>query len=249
MANQDVFTPPNSETPNPVEQNDVTPEALLAQIKNDNGEQKYSDVTKGLQALIHSQEHIKTVEASAAQLAAEKAALEERLKEAATLESVVDRLSARPQAEAEPVINPAVPAVVDEKALDSLIEQRLTVREQATIRASNRAVVNEALEKAYGDKAAEVLQTKAAEMGITPAKMGELAEDSPTLVTNLFFNGAQKGTPAVTTSTINIAPGTGEPEPLKAPEKSLLSGATSDEQADFMRRVKEETYRRLGVET
>lgn len=243
MSNQDVFT----DEPKPSELS--TPEELLAAIKNENGEQKYADVEQGLKALIHSQEHISTVEANYKKLAEEKQALEDKLKEASTLDEVVNRLSASQagQVEETPTQSPPTQAV-DEEALANLVSNMISQRDENEKRRANRQAVQAKLVETYGDKASEVLSAKAAEVGSTTEDLGKLAETSPQLVLNLF-NGQGQPTANPSTSTINMSNVQPTPEKLKAPEKSLLVGASTQDITDFMKQVKEEVNQELGVET
>jgi hypothetical protein len=67
------------------------------------------------------------------------------------------------------------------------------------------------------------------------------------LVLELFNTSAPKG-PTPTTSSVNTSGfKPQEQDALKRPEKSLLSGATSKQQAEFMRQIKERVYARNGI--
>ena len=67
------------------------------------------------------------------------------------------------------------------------------------------------------------------------------------MVLALFNVQASQGAKP-TTGSVSIPSSYKPPrEELKRPEKSLLSGATSKDQAEFMRKIKEDVYAKYGV--
>ena len=83
-------------------------------------------------------------------------------------------------------------------------------------------------------------------MGKSVEDLGALAANDPKLVLELFST--------VSAPSEGMTPPGGTPPPnkdngeLQAPSKSVLQGATAKEQKEFMLKVKEDTYKRLGVE-
>jgi len=59
--------------------------------------------------------------------------------------------------------------------------------------------------------------------------------------------GEKVGNTSPTTTSYNISAQPQAIEPVTAPKKSVLSGATAREQAEHMRAIKEEVYRKHGI--
>lgn len=74
---------------------------------------------------------------------------------------------------------------VSEDALKSLVENVVTQRERQATVSANLQTVNTQLEQVYGDKAADVVKTKAAELNMSVDRLKALAEESPTAFFNL----------------------------------------------------------------
>ncbi|MNY19707.1 hypothetical protein D3C86_1531530 [compost metagenome] len=162
------------------------------------------------------------------------------------MEDVVSRLTASQQ-QAQVKDEPPVTSGLDEQAVMNLVKNVLTQTEQQNSAKSNVLQVQNTLKAKYGEKTIEVLDAKASELGTTRQQLGELASTNPALVLALF--GTQASNNAKPTTTSVTIPSSYQPprEELKRPEKSLLSGATSREQAEFMRKVKADIYAKYGV--
>jgi len=90
-----------------------------------------------------------------------------------------------------------------------------------------------------------MVQAKAKELNTTPEALGALAATSPDMILALFNN--KTTSPSVTNSSFNLGFNKPAEAPLGRPEKGLLSGATSAEQREFMRKVKAEVYKKHGI--
>lgn len=214
----------------------------LASIKNERGEPKYKDLPTALDALRHSQEYIPNLKGENETLKQTVERLTRELEERKNLEETIERLTS-PKQESTP---PGEQALSEEK-IAALLEQRLNAYEQEKIQTSNARQVEAALVERYGDKAREVVQQKCEEYGMTPAQMEALARTNPKAVTALFeVKPSPQGKP--TTSSINIPPSRSpQEEQIKAPEKSLLTGATTKDQVEFIRKIRESVYREHGI--
>ncbi|UCW44315.1 hypothetical protein, partial [Pseudomonas phage PPAY] len=62
-----------------------------------------------------------------------------------------------------------------------------------------------------------------------------------------LFNASTNSVKLNTATSLNTQLNAPERQPLQRPEKSLLKGATSKEQAEFMRRIREEVYAQHGI--
>jgi len=126
-----------------------------------------------------------------------------------------------------------------------MIEATLNKRTEAQTSTSNSQKVNDALVSSYGDKASAVVQSKAKELNITPEELGVLAAKSPDMVLALFTNS--NTSTSLTTGSYNKGFSTPEDKPLGRPEKSLLSGSTTQAQLDYMKLIKEQVYKKYNV--
>lgn len=221
----------------------------LKKIVNEDGQPKYDSVQKALEALDHSQRYIpelkQQLESRDEELARIKAELEKR----ESVEDVVKRLTKTDGQEQQPQSR-ETPEVsgLDEQSAKQLFEQMIEDREKTRSYQDNRSKVNQALAGKFGEKTSEVVRKKAEELGTTAKELGDLASRNPQMALALFDSGGSKG-PSPTTSSINSASYKPTEEELQPPERSLLAGATSKEQAAYMRKIKEDVYRRYGVTT
>lgn len=217
---------------------------LLSSIKNERGEQKYDSLPKALEGLTHAQQYIPELKSQLSAKDQEIEQLRSALAQRESVEEVVSRLTAKnqPQEQGTP---PAVSGL-DESAVMKLMQDMLSKREQESVQQANLRQVEKALKDKFGDKAREVIQAQMQETGLTSEDFKSLAARSPGAVLKLF--NASTGMPSkTTTSSMNIPPLRVEQEPLKAPEKSLLAGATSREQTDYMQEIKRRVYERNGI--
>lgn len=245
-----------ADQPNVFENNAVvTPQAtssdpqyadLLNGIKNESGAPKYDSVPKALEGLANAQQYIPELKSKLSAQEQEILALKAELDKRAAVEDVVTRLTAQ-QSQPQGQGQPTATSGLDEQAVLQLVQSALGQAKQADQAKMNQAQVQQALATRYGEKANEVVVQKAQELGTTPKQLGELASQNPALVLALFNASAQPGVKPTTGSVTIPASYMSEKPTLGRPEKSLLSGATSKEQAEFMRRIKEEVYAKYDV--
>ena len=76
--------------------------------------------------------------------------------------------------------------------------------------------------------------------------MRELSQESPQAVLSLFGTAQPKQGASVTLGSQSF-PASPPQDDLVLPKKSLLSGATSKDQAAFMAQIKERVYKRNGI--
>lgn len=249
MADQpNVFDSNTPVEPQQVQQPSVTDPYvdLLRMVKNENGDTKYDSIPKAIEGLVHAQQYIPQLKTELQQKEAELAALKAQLTQTQSLEEVVSRLTATQQ-QAQVKDEPPVTGGLDEQAVVNLVKNFLSQSEQQKSAQSNVQKVQEALSNKYGEKTVEVLEAKAKELGTTRQKLGELASENPNLVLALFGTQAPNGAKPTTTS--QTIPSSYQPprEELKRPEKSLLSGSTSKQQTEFMRKIKADVYAKYGI--
>ena len=219
---------------------------LLGGILNEQGKPKYDSIPKALEGLANAQQYIPELKSTLSQKDQEIAALKAELEKRAAVEDVVTRLTAnqsQPQGQGQP---PATSGL-DQEAVLNLVRQQL---EQSNVEAqakTNYAQVQQALSQKFGEKARDVIQQKANELGTSPQELGRLASQNPKMVLALF-NAEAKPSVKPTTGSVNIPPYSTQMPELERPTRSLLSGATSKEQAEYMRKIKEHIYAKHNVQ-
>lgn len=240
-----VETQPTGGAPVTQPSGDVVFADLLKHIVNENGQQKYDSIPKALEGLAHAQNFIPQLKTEVQLKDAEIAKLRAELEQKQALEEVVGRLTATQQSTVKD--EPPITSGLDEQAVMNLVKQTLMQTKQQESAQANILKVQETLSSKYGEKTVEVLESKARELGTTRQELGKLASQNPQLVLALFNVQASPGAKPTTTSV--TLPSSYQParDELKRPEKSLLSGSTSKEQAEFMRKIKEDVYAKYGV--
>ena len=217
----------------------------LKKITNPEGQPKYDSIPKALDALDHSQKHITS-------LTEEKLALEkevEKLRDAQANKQSVEEVLERLTAMNAPTGSETPPqSGLDEEAVHKLVQSALNKEKQNSAKTENLTRVHETLTQKFGEKAREVINQKATELGTTPEQLGSLSAENPNLVLALFGTSTSTNSNP-TSSSMRIPAGSVEPEPLAKPEKSLLFGATSKQQAEYMAKIKEAVYRKHNVQT
>jgi len=204
----------------------------------------FSDQLKGIKAeeLTHSQSLIPTLQSQVTALELDKTNLREELAKNKGAQELVDSLTNHQQESQQG--NPSE-TQFGEADVARMLEATLDKREKAQVQTTNADKVQNTLVTTFGAKAQEVVQAKAKELNMTPEALGALAATSPDMVLALF--NSKSTSPSVTNSSFNLHAQQQETTPLGRPEASLLSGATSAEQREFMAKVKAEVYAKHGI--
>jgi hypothetical protein len=117
---------------------------------------------------------------------------------------------------------PSVSSGLDEQAVTSILQQQLAQMEQAKAREANAATVRQALEGKYGDKAEQVFQSKAKELGVDASYLTELAFTAPQMVISQFQGASAKDPQPLGGEGINTA----TLKPSKPEHKPVMRGAS-----------------------
>ncbi len=223
----------------------------LKEIKDESGRQKYSTPEEALKALKHSQEYIPSLKGQLSQYEQEINQLKAELSSRASVEDIVSRLSPKPSQD-NPAATPT-PQGLDEKAVFELINRQLTQRQQDELRLTNLRLVESTLAAKFGDKAKEVLQNKAKELGISMERMKAMAEETPQVVQSLFPS-TQTPTPKPVTGGYNLPSNpAGEVtlgDMLKEAEHKIRTSGQSGykNQMELMAQIKRNVYAQNGIE-
>lgn len=156
----------------------------LEAIKGVNGEQKYKDVMTALDALKHTQDHVKTLED-------ENKALRESKTQSDTIEEALKRLSAK-----DTPTEKTNSEEIDAEKIKSLTAETIKELDAAKKRETNKDEVSKALIAKYGssEKAKEVYLDKAKELGVSVDMLKSLAETSPKAVMAYFGSSTSDST-------------------------------------------------------
>lgn len=243
----DVFSTKEEPTKAPSSSNDVLADRLRA-IVNEKGEQKYDTIEKALEGLANAQGYIPQLKTELQKKEEELVRMKAELESRGSIDDVVSRLTAsKNQDDSRAEATPADVKGLDEKSAMELFERMLAQKKSSEQVQGNRQRVNEELVKSYGDKAAEVIAEKAKQLGVSPEKLGDLAGENPNLVLALF-NAATKSGVNPTTSSANLSQRY-QPQDtgLEKPSKSLLAGASTKDQIEYLRKVRESVYKKHGI--
>lgn len=213
----------------------------LMAIKREDGTPKYDNIEQALDALAHSQAHIRTLEG-------ENSELKTTVSKVSDLERRLTELSGSNRSQEQPAPKTQGSGGLSEEAARELVNRELENRSRQTQALGNLKSVNETLIQKYGseEKAKEAVKLKAVELDMSLKEFEELSKVKPKAV--LAYFGASSTTPVSTNSSTVRLPNTpSTTEQITRPEKSLLSGpgATNRNQIDYYRRIKENVMKKL----
>lgn len=219
----------------------------LMSIKNERGEPKYNSIETALDALKHSQEYIPQIKSEAERWKAEAERLQAELAQRATVEETISKFTTQRTPEA-PSTTTEAPKALDESAVEAMLQRALTAREQKQLAEQNLSAVSAQLTQKYGEKAKEVLASKATELGMSMESVKQIASSSPSAVLAWFNTSSPAPSGAPVRSTVSL-PDTPRDTELKSPSKSLLRGASSKDQIEFLKKIREEVYRKHDIDS
>ena len=217
----------------------------LGMIKNESGEQKYDNVTKALDALAHSQTYIPQLKSEAEAKDVEIARLTEELNKRSSVEDVVSKLTAQ---QAQPETTPQVSGLNEQEVLN-LVQNFSAQQHQQSAELSNEKIVRDSLFSKFGDKTSEVVASKAAELGMSVEGLQKLSQSSPQAALQLFQVQGVTHAPKTTMGSVNIPPTMLQEDVLQPPTKSLLRGASTKDQVEYIRKIKERVYKKHDIQT
>ena len=216
-VDQTVLTPPvqGDETSASVNTDYST---LLASITNQDGTQKYSDIEAALSSLSHTQDHIQRLEQEN----------RDYKDNATSSQELYDMLNQGRDQEQSPEATPPQNVTADDVV--AIINQLKT----NDLKLSNKDKVLGQLSEVFGspEKALEEYTKKAQELNVSTEFLDSISQSSPAAALAYFSKqesnlGPQ---PTGTDTDVRLDPAT---LTNKAPEKSLLSGATTNEIVDY----------------
>tara|TARA_R110002012_G_scaffold12004_4_gene53616 strand:+ start:4032 stop:4775 length:744 start_codon:yes stop_codon:yes gene_type:complete len=242
-TDQDIFNNKDKDG-NPVETSNNPFDDKLKGIVDDTGKPKYESVDKALEALAHSQAHIKTLEGEGSTREEEIKKLREELEKRSTVEDFVNKL-APPTPDTVPKPTNEGGNGLDEAKVAELIANTLNQKDKATMQKNNITSVVNSLKEKFGGAAATEVSNKAKELGMTTEELQAMAADKPTLVLSLF--GEKVSKPQPTTPSHTTSP-RATPESDDNEKRNLLRGGiTSQELTAGWKAIGKDVHEKYGV--
>ena len=214
----------------------------LKSITAEDGRAKYNSVDDALKALKHSQEYIPQLKGKVDSYEAKIAQLEAELAKRSSVEDAVSRLTATESQKAQPAQG------LDVQAVESLVSQVLSKREQQGVAQQNEQLVDNALKEKFGANAYTELRNKASELGMSVGDLRKLAQQSPKAFLAFFPDKPKDASYNIGGLNSTAFKEPAKPTTVQRPEKSVLMGASSQEQAAEFRRHYEAVKAKLKIE-
>lgn len=195
----------------------------LSSITTPDGRQKYADVATALDSIPHAQGRIN-------ELSEQVKLLEEELQKRSGMEEMQRQVQpSTPEHTEQPSTSG-----LDEHSVEALLERKLAQMEQTKAAEANANKVRSSLTEAYGDKAAEVFNNRAKELGVTPSYLSELAKQSPELVLSHFSEAKRP-----TAQPLGDGVRTEAMKPSAPERKAVMYGASSKDVLEQFRAHKD----------
>lgn len=192
---------------------------------------KYGSVEAALKALPHAQSHISTLEK-------ELKELRDKLSRQAALDETVAALNGNTS---KPAATP-----LDENVLDSVLDRKLKQLAEKQTAEANVADFKSAMASQFGDKAKEVYETKAKELGIPVSELDSLIKKSAVAGKTLFGlkNEGKSVTATPAIKTVNSASLSNSV--TSKPSKTVMGGASTNDMLDAWRSAKEAAMAKIN---
>ena len=192
---------------------------LLKSIQAPDGRQKYDSVEDALKAMPHAQTHIQTLEEENTSLKEQQEALAAQLEKVNQLEETLKTMAQNSSTSEQPS------GELDEQKLAQIVETLLTKKETESKMKVNQEAVATTLVNKFGDKAEQMYNQKAQELGIPVSELNRLAGTSKAAVL-AWFGEAPASNISPSTGSINTE-GFRETKPREKGPNPLLMGSNN----------------------
>lgn len=185
MSVFDAPTKEQTETPTN-DQVDQTKEDWVGLVVSEKGDQ-WNDPQALAKGYIHAQSRIKELEALAEE-AKKNDYAKQLLEELQNQKQTPATVSGSGAEELKGKDSQAVTenTTLKPEEIDSLVNEAITKREKMSTAAQNIEAANAKITEVYGEKAAETVQAKAKELGLSMDKLKEIASESPSAFVQLM---------------------------------------------------------------
>lgn len=243
MSDQTVFDTENKQE---VPVNDYS--ALLSNIKNERGEQKYKNIEEALKALASSQEYIPKLHREIDNLKSHNSVLESQYEKALSIEEKINLLLEEQESKQQvfeqeadpPKPEPVTPPQQENSESNSFdpdnlykdFRNRMYEEEKNLIAQKNAKDVSDIVYKFYGEKSGEYISNKATELGMSVESLKNLASSSPKAALSLLgLSGKREMNISNSYNSSNFK--TTEDNEIRRNQKSLIGGTTADINNEF----------------
>ncbi len=209
---------------------------LLADLKNEDGTQKYKTLEDALKAAAHAQDHITKIEGENAELK-EKGNASDKLDE--LLKAVKESKGSGDGEKIPPTMNP-------EDVL-SIVKEYFDDTKAADSRQGNIDTVVKAFKDRYGKDAKEKLYGKADDLGFSRKEINSMIAENPNAALKVLGIEAKQKEPKdtlVNQGSFGTEQFRGNPDPKP---KSVMGATKQGELVDAWRACKERTLKRLNL--
>jgi len=193
----------------------------LASIKAEDGRQKYADVPTALASIPHAQGRIKELSDEVKQLRAQ-------LEQSQNAEELLKRMEEVSNGQQE--VTPSI-AGLDAEAAEQLFENLLQRKTAEQQQEANKKLVLDSLTSKYGDKAEEVFNKRANDLGMSVKDLSVLSLTHPKIVLSQFDDGNQ----VVANSVQGTVNSSVMPKPSQPEKRSVMRGASSKQVVEQFR--------------
>ena len=199
MSDQDIFNKEEGSKTTPTDQvADPSSDAVnyadqLASITNEDGEQKYSTIEDALKGLQSAQSHIKTIEQ-------ENNNFKTELSGASKMDDILKAINSNKQESIQTPQTSLDTGNVKDVALAAIMEHE--ANKTAT---QNQNTVATTLKEKFGEKAQEMYEKKAKDLGLSVQSLNDLSAMSPNAALRYFDSDKQDTSASSSQGTINTS--------------------------------------------
>jgi hypothetical protein len=163
----------------------------LREILNEEGVQKYKSIEDAIEGLKASQDFIGKLKQENQEFRSE---LDKRMSAEAVLAEL--KQGKEPSEQPSPQVDP--------DAVSKLVDQRIEAKSMESRAKQNEDRVQQEFRNSFGEKAQEIVQRKAAELGMTSEALRSLSQESPDAVLKMFdvASKPQTSVPSRTSSSV-----------------------------------------------
>jgi hypothetical protein len=194
----DVFSSATTETVTTESTNNQTNDSYVTQLVGEG--KKFKDVESLAKGKLEADRHIGEITKTLDELRAELAKQDYAKSLLEQMNKASETTAEQPSSSTPSPSNTENTTQRASDDIEALVEKVITEKERSRTVTQNLSVVNEEMEKQYGDKAGQILKAKSAELNMSLERLKEIAAESPTAFFQLVgVNNNNKKVTSMTT--------------------------------------------------
>jgi hypothetical protein len=194
----DVFSSATTETVTTEITNNPTNDSYVTQLVGEG--KKFKDVESLAKGKLEADRHIGEITKTLDELRAELAKQDYAKSLLEQMNKASETTAEQPSSSTPSPSNTENTTQRASDDIEALVEKVITEKERSRTVTQNLSVVNEEMEKQYGDKAGQIIKAKSAELNMSLERLKEIAAESPTAFFQLVgFNNNNKKVTSMTT--------------------------------------------------